>query len=221
MVKWSTLSKLYTERRRDQERRAVLVCTPPEMAAPGLRLRAQVASASLDGLKRTTGSRHRGVAGCFRWTARDNRLRGRMRQPRNIGRTSQPSGIDRCFRESAVFLVVITIACGPSGGPNGPAVAHAQGPKTASRSAQFEAVVEKNVMIPMRDGVSLAADIYRPGRDGKPSPGRFPALLIAHSLQQGRRPRRRPLLRRARLRGGRQRRARPLCQRGHVATDRR
>ena len=42
---------------------------------------------------------------------------------------------------------------------------------------QYEAVVEKNVMIPMRDGVSLAADIYRPGRDGKPSPGRFPALL--------------------------------------------
>ena len=29
----------------------------------------------------------------------------------------------------------------------------------------------------MRDGVSLAADIYRPGRDGKPSPGRFPALV--------------------------------------------
>ena len=74
-------------------------------------------------------------------------------------------------------LVVITIACGPSGGPNGPTVAHAQGPKTASRSAQYESVVEKNVMIPMRDGVSLAADIYRPGRDGKPSPGRFPALL--------------------------------------------
>ena len=32
-------------------------------------------------------------------------------------------------------------------------------------------------MIPMRDGVSLAADIYRPGRDAKPSSGRFPSLL--------------------------------------------
>ena len=29
----------------------------------------------------------------------------------------------------------------------------------------------------MRDGVRLAADIYRPARDGKPAPGRFPTLL--------------------------------------------
>jgi len=33
-------------------------------------------------------------------------------------------------------------------------------------------IIEKDVMIPMRDGVKLAADIYRPD-----SPGRFPALL--------------------------------------------
>jgi predicted acyl esterase len=32
--------------------------------------------------------------------------------------------------------------------------------------------VEKNVRIPMRDGVHLAADIYRP-----PTPGKVPALL--------------------------------------------
>ena len=32
--------------------------------------------------------------------------------------------------------------------------------------------VEKNVRIPMRDGVHLAADIYRP-----PAPGKVPALL--------------------------------------------
>ena len=50
----------------------------------------------------------------------------------------------------------------------------AQGPKTSSRPAEYDAVVQKNVMIPMRDGVSLAADLYRPGRDGKPAPGRSP-----------------------------------------------
>ncbi len=46
-----------------------------------------------------------------------------------------------------------------------------------ARPAEFGVVVEKNVMIPMRDGVRLAADIYRPARDGTPAPGRFPALL--------------------------------------------
>ena len=36
-------------------------------------------------------------------------------------------------------------------------------------------VVEKNVWILMRErGVHLAADIYRPARDGKPAQGRFP-----------------------------------------------
>ena len=36
----------------------------------------------------------------------------------------------------------------------------------------FSAVVDKNVMIPMSDGVKLAADIYRPD-----APGRFPVIL--------------------------------------------
>ncbi len=38
-------------------------------------------------------------------------------------------------------------------------------------------VVEKKVLIPMRDGVHLAADLYRPAKDGKAAEGRFPALL--------------------------------------------
>ncbi len=45
------------------------------------------------------------------------------------------------------------------------------------RQPEFGVVVEKNLMIPVRDGVKLAADLYRPARDGKPAPGRFPALL--------------------------------------------
>ncbi len=74
-------------------------------------------------------------------------------------------------------MFVVMLALGALVGHGGSAMVRAQGPRTTSRVPQYEAVVEKNVMIPMRDGVSLAADIYRPGRDGKPSPGRFPALL--------------------------------------------
>jgi putative CocE/NonD family hydrolase len=53
----------------------------------------------------------------------------------------------------------------------------AQPPAVSLRPAEFGVVIEKNVMIPVRDGVRLAADIYRPARDGKPAPGRFPAVL--------------------------------------------
>jgi uncharacterized protein len=54
---------------------------------------------------------------------------------------------------------------------------HAQPPKADRRPAEFGVVVEKNVMIPTRDGARLAADLYRPARSDKPVPGRFPALL--------------------------------------------
>ncbi|MDE2356297.1 MAG: CocE/NonD family hydrolase [Alphaproteobacteria bacterium] len=38
-------------------------------------------------------------------------------------------------------------------------------------------VVTSNLMVAMRDGVKLATDVYRPARDGKPLPGRFPVIL--------------------------------------------
>jgi len=38
-------------------------------------------------------------------------------------------------------------------------------------------VVAKNVMVPMRDGVRLATDIYFPAKDGVRLEGKFPALL--------------------------------------------
>jgi putative CocE/NonD family hydrolase len=41
----------------------------------------------------------------------------------------------------------------------------------------YQVSVALNVMIPMRDGVRLAADIYRPVRDGAPVEGKFPVLL--------------------------------------------
>lgn len=38
-------------------------------------------------------------------------------------------------------------------------------------------IVERDVMVPMRDGVRLATDVYRPAVDGKPSDERLPAIL--------------------------------------------
>ena len=46
-----------------------------------------------------------------------------------------------------------------------------------SAFAQGDHVVARNVMIPMRDGVRLAADIYFPARDGARLEGKFPAIL--------------------------------------------
>jgi putative CocE/NonD family hydrolase len=61
-------------------------------------------------------------------------------------------------------------------GPS-PRNAVAQPPQVSRRPAEFGVVIEKNVMIPMRDGVRSAADLYRPARDGNPVPDRFPAVL--------------------------------------------
>ena len=50
----------------------------------------------------------------------------------------------------------------------------ADGPPVASRQAEHEVSIEKNLTIRARDGTRLAADLYRPAHDGKPLPGRFP-----------------------------------------------
>src|SRR5881409_2127150 len=42
---------------------------------------------------------------------------------------------------------------------------------------EYDVVVEKNVRVPMRDGVRLAADLYLPARNGKVAEGRFPAVM--------------------------------------------
>src|SRR5690348_2266376 len=67
------------------------------------------------------------------------------------------------------------------------ATAAAQAPRVTQREPEFdEARVETDVMIPMRDGVRLAADVYRPGKDGHPAPGRFPTLLTRTPYNKGR-----------------------------------
>src|SRR5580692_11278355 len=53
----------------------------------------------------------------------------------------------------------------------------AAAPGRPAISETYEPVLESNVRVPMRDGVHLATDIYRPGRNGRPVEGRFPAIM--------------------------------------------
>ena len=41
----------------------------------------------------------------------------------------------------------------------------------------YDVVVERDVMVPMRDGVELATDIYFPAENGEPIAGKHPAIL--------------------------------------------
>ena len=47
-----------------------------------------------------------------------------------------------------------------------------------SGSELYDVVITENLMVPMRDRVPLATDIYRPARDGEPVEGRFPVILF-------------------------------------------
>jgi putative CocE/NonD family hydrolase len=48
---------------------------------------------------------------------------------------------------------------------------------SAQTDERYDVVTTKNVMVPMRDGVHLATDVYRPSRNGSPVEGKFPVLL--------------------------------------------
>ena len=47
----------------------------------------------------------------------------------------------------------------------------------ARADTDYDIALTSDVMVGMRDGVRLATDVYRPARDGKPVPGRFPVIL--------------------------------------------
>ena len=47
----------------------------------------------------------------------------------------------------------------------------------AAGEAEYEVAVEKDVMVPMRDGVRLATDVYLPAKQGKPIAGKLPTIL--------------------------------------------
>ncbi len=45
-------------------------------------------------------------------------------------------------------------------------------------SQQYDVVAETNVMVPARDGVGLATDLYFPAEGGRRAEGRFPVVLV-------------------------------------------
>jgi len=49
---------------------------------------------------------------------------------------------------------------------------------STNTEALDEVMVQRDISIPMRDGVGLIADVYRPSRDGKLVDGQFPVILI-------------------------------------------
>ena len=94
-------------------------------------------------------------------------------------------------------------------------------PAVTLRDAESSVAVTKNVMIPVRDGTRLAADIYRPARDGKPVAGRFPTLLTRTPYNKDGVGRARANTTPGVVHRRRQRRPRPLRQRRDLAADRR
>jgi putative CocE/NonD family hydrolase len=69
-----------------------------------------------------------------------------------------------------VPLLALTLLLSPMPG-------RAQAPRVETRPAEYDVAVEKNVVITARDGTRLAADIYRPAKEGAAAEGRFPTLL--------------------------------------------
>jgi putative CocE/NonD family hydrolase len=70
-------------------------------------------------------------------------------------------------RSLAVLLVALGLA----------AAADVRGPVQAQSTAQYEVVAARHVMVPARDGVTLATDVYRPAKNGLPVEGQFQAIL--------------------------------------------
>ena len=50
--------------------------------------------------------------------------------------------------------------------------------REAVSTGAYEAHIQRDVMVPMRDGVLLATDLHRPAQGGQPLDGPFPVLLL-------------------------------------------
>jgi uncharacterized protein len=85
--------------------------------------------------------------------------------------------LERPMRSHLCTMLLISAALGFCAADSSRA-STVQGSKRSSAQAPKVAVATRSVMIPMRDGVKLAADIYFPSNDGtSPAPGRYPVLL--------------------------------------------
>jgi uncharacterized protein len=58
-------------------------------------------------------------------------------------------------------------------------------PATLLAQETYDVSVEADVMVPMRDGIRLATDIYRPARDGRPLAERLPVILTRSPYNKG------------------------------------
>ena len=68
------------------------------------------------------------------------------------------------------------------------AVAAGQTVPTVLVPPQYGMLTERDVPIPMRDGISLVADVHRPSQDGKVVAGQFPVVLIRTCYNKDSRP---------------------------------
>jgi uncharacterized protein len=55
----------------------------------------------------------------------------------------------------------------------------------SASTAQHDVIVVYNVMVPMRDGVRLATDIYRPADGFEPLDGAFPVVMERTPYNKG------------------------------------
>jgi len=76
-----------------------------------------------------------------------------------------PKDFARFVGIAAVAVTVLLSACGI-------------GSTEAAQPAKYEVGVDRNVRVCMRDGVHLATDVYYPMQDGRPLPGKRPAVLM-------------------------------------------
>ena len=52
-----------------------------------------------------------------------------------------------------------------------------EGNKYSGSHIQYDVILKKNIMVPMRDGTKLATDVYLPAISGKMVEGKFPAVI--------------------------------------------
>jgi hypothetical protein len=89
---------------------------------------------------------------------------------RTHGGALRPYTIARYLVAVSWLLAVGVSVCGQQTSP----AARAQ---TTQSTPKYDIVVFKDVMVPMRDGVKLACNIYRPGLNGKLAEEKFPVIL--------------------------------------------
>ncbi|GBH33057.1 CocE/NonD family hydrolase [Sphingobium xenophagum] len=84
---------------------------------------------------------------------------------------------------AAVALASLLSACGGSDGPNGAELDAAARPQANafaqySRPDTFGALLQADLLVPVRDGYRLTCNLHRPAAaDGSPAPGKFPSIL--------------------------------------------